>query len=67
MSIIKYLFTLIILIFVFTIIGCGKKQKVEIDPNKVIYSDTVSVDTANVSKQDIIHPLWVSAILPDLR
>jgi membrane fusion protein, multidrug efflux system len=64
MSIIKYLFTtLITLVIVFSIIGCGKKQKVEIDPDKVIYSDTVSVDTVRVSKQDIILVKTYSATL----
>jgi RND family efflux transporter MFP subunit len=44
-------------------IGCGNKQKVEIDPNKVTYSDTVSVDTVRVSKQDIVLVKTYSASL----
>jgi membrane fusion protein, multidrug efflux system len=63
MSIIKYLFTFITLVVVLTIIGCGNKQKVEFDPGKVTYADTVSVNTIRVSKQNIILVKTYSATL----
>jgi RND family efflux transporter, MFP subunit len=63
MSIIKYLFTLITLLIVLTNIGCGKKEKAEIGSEKMVYADTISVDTARVAKKDIVLVKTYSATL----
>ncbi len=49
----KYFSILITLLFVLTLTGCGKKDKTAGTPDKIAYSDTVSVVTSKVTKKDI--------------
>lgn len=54
MSITKYLFILLNISIFLMVVGCGKKDKSAAGNDKIVYADTVAVDTAIVSKKDII-------------
>jgi RND family efflux transporter MFP subunit len=62
MSIAKYLFTLLTLSVILLFVGCSKKDA-PAGKNKIVYADTVAVNTAIVGKQDIILVKTYSATL----
>jgi RND family efflux transporter MFP subunit len=63
MSIVKYLFTLLTLSVILLSVGCSKKDAPAAGKDKLVYADTVAVNTAIVGKQDIILVKTYSATL----